>query len=264
MKSKKPLLNSGISYSILRETQNWSTTEKTAEKLNTTKQRVNYWLGKFSKAKWITKPFYGHYEITYSGKTVLDTYEQQFDKNLVRLENMRYKVPIIDGLEGLIPVLKSRWKKNKKMKNVDVYYTKIEGYSVSVFIGNEPSMTINCIKRVGFDIYELMHEAREEVWALIGLIEKDYSIVLGRPESTMQPEWAIPSEFAKILLEKTNSSQISTLKGVMNKSKGRNYDIETRDIRHANMIYQMPYVIDEIARDVKTIKMGNVKMPFSF
>ena len=73
-----------------------------------------------------------------------------------------------------------------------------------------------------------------------------------------------PSKFAKVLLEKTNSSQISTPKGVMNRSKGRNYDIETRDIRHANMIYQMPYVIDGIARDVKTIKMGNVKMPFFF
>ena len=240
------------------------TPNEICKKHSITKQRVNYWLKKFKKEEWITSPIPKHYEITDSGKTILDTYEQQFNKNLVRLENMRYKFPISEGVEQFKEIVKCRWKKNNGIKNVDTYYTKIHGYSVSVYLGNNPSLTINCIKRLGLDIYEMMYIARTEVENLAEIIEEDYSIVLGRMETIMKPEWAIPSEFARVLLNKTNSSQISTPKGVINKSEGRGYDIETRDIRLANKLYNLPYVVDEIARDVKLLQAADHSGLFCF
>lgn len=255
--SKKPVLDSHISYLLLSETKELITPSEICKKHSITKQRVNYWLKKFKKAEWITTPYHGECEITDSGKTILDTYEQQFNKNLIRLENMRYGFPISDGVEQFLEIVKDRWKKNNGMKNVDVYYTKIHGYSVSAYLGKNPSLTINCIKRVGLDIYEMMYEARIEVEELAEIIEKDYSIVLGRMETIMKPEWAIPSEFAKVLLNKTNSSQISTSNGVINKSKGRGYDVETRDIRLANKLYNLPYVVDEIALQLKSLRVAS-------
>ena len=227
------------------------------KKHSITKQRVNYWLGKFRKAEWITSPYHGEYVITDSGKTILDTYEQGFNKNLIRLENMRYRFQISEGVKQFLEIVKDRWKKNNGLKNVDVYYTKIHGYSVSAYLGKNPSLTINCIKRVGLDIYEMIYEARTEVEELAEIIEKDYSIMLGRMKTIVKPEWAIPSEFAKVLLNKTNSSQISTTNGVLNKSKGRGYDIETRDIRLANKLYNLPYVVDEIALQVKSLRAAS-------
>ena len=255
--SKKTVLDNHISYCILSETKDLVTPGEICKKHSITKQRVNYWLGKFRKAEWITSPYHGEYVITDSGKTILDTYEQGFNKNLIRLENMRYRFQISEGVKQFLEIVKDRWKKNNGLKNVDVYYTKIHGYSVSAYLGKNPSLTINCIKRVGLDIYEMIYEARTEVEELAEIIEKDYSIMLGRMKTIVKPEWAIPSEFAKVLLNKTNSSQISTTNGVLNKSKGRGYDIETRDIRLANKLYNLPYVVDEIALQVKSLRAAS-------
>ena len=262
--SKKTVLGNRISYCILSETKGLVTPGEICKKHSITKQRVNYWLRKFKKEEWITSPYHGEYVITNSGKTILDTYEQGFNKNLVRLENMRYRLPISDGVEQFLEVVKEKWKKNTGMKNVDVYHTKLHGYSVSAFFGKNPSLLINCIQRLGLDIYEMMYEARTEVEGLVEIIEEDYSIVLGRIETTVKPEWAIPSEFAKVLLEKTNSSQITTSKGVMNKSDGRGYDIETRDIRLANKLYNLPYVMDDIALQLKHLRAASSQGLFCF
>ena len=102
-----------------------------------------------------------------------------------------------------------------------------------------------------------MYDARQWVDDIAENFENNYSLVLGKCKAVMQPEWAIPSEFAAVLLEKTNSSQISTPNGVMNKSKGRGYDIETRDIRLANKLYNLPFVVDEIALQVKHLRASN-------
>jgi hypothetical protein len=255
--SKKTVLGNRISYCILSETKGLVTPGEICKKHSITKQRVNYWLKKFRKAEWITSPYHGEYEITNSGKTILDTYEQGFNKNLIRLENMRYLFPISEGVEQFLEIAKDRWEKNNGMKNVDVYYTKIHGYSVSAYLGKNPSLTINCISRLGLDIYEMMYEARTEVEILAEIIEKDYSIVLGRMKTIVKPEWAIPSEFAKVLLNKTNSSQIRTPNGVINKSKGRGYDIETRDIILANKLYNLPYVVDEIVLQLKHLRAAS-------
>ena len=255
--SKKDVLDNHISYCILSETKELVTPFEIYTKHSISKQRVDYWLRKFKKAEWITSPYHGEYVITDSGKTVLDTYEQGFNKNLIRLENMRYRLPISAGVEQFLEIVKEKWKRNSGMKNVDVYHTTLHGYSVSAYLGKNPSLLINCIPRLGLDIYEMMYEARTEVEGLVEIIEEDYSIVLGRIETTMKPEWAIPSEFAKILLNKTNSSQIRTSNGVINKSKGRGYDIETKDIILANKLYNLPYVVDEIVLQLKHLRAAS-------
>ena len=262
--SKKSVLDNHISYSILSETRDLVSPYEITKKLHISKQRANYWLKKFKKAEWIECPFYGHYEITASGKTILDTYEKQFSKNLVRLENMRYSYPIIDGLESLIK--ERRWDKEQPMKNgVMIYHTKEEDMHVRVIAGkNNPCLELTCKKLLGDNIYELMYEAREWTDYVAHGIEKDYQVILGRCKEAMQPEWAIPSEFAKVLLNKTNSSQISTPDGVINKSKGRGYDIETRDIALANKLFNLPYVMDDIALQLKHLRAASSQGLFCF
>ena len=41
-------------------------------------------------------------------------------------------------------------------------------------MGKNPSLTINCIKRLDLNTYEIMYEARREVEILVELIEDDY------------------------------------------------------------------------------------------
>ena len=255
--SKKSVLQNHIPYSILCKTRDLVTPNEIVNELNISKQRVHYWLKKFKKEEWVESPFYGYYEITNSGKTILDTYEQQSNKDLVRLENMRCKFPIVEGAECLKDIVKNKWKHNTGFKNVDVFYTTIHDHSVSAFLGKNPVLTINATQKLGTNIYEIVYQARTELDALTEIIEKDYSITLGRMEDVMKPEWAIPSEFAKVLLNKTNSSQISTPNGVINKSKGRGYDVETRDIRLANKIYNLPFVVDDILLQVKQLRAAS-------
>lgn len=264
MLSKKTVLGNHISYSILDKTRGLVTPYEITKKLQISKQRVNYWLKKFKKEGWIECPFHGNYEITDSGKTVLETYEQQFNKDLVRLENMRYSYPIIDGLDSLIK--KRRWDKEQSLKNgVVVYHTKDHDMHVRVIAGkNNPCLEITCKQLLGEDIYELMYQARELIDYVAEEFVKDYSLVLGKCKPVMQPEWAIPSEFAKVLLNKTNSSQITTPKGVINQSKGRGHDIETRDIRLANKIFNLPYVIDDIALQLKHLRVASYTGLFCF
>lgn len=255
--SKKSVHRNHISYTILSDTREEITPAEIVQRRNIPKQNVNYWLKKLKEEGLVSSPFHGYYEITDSGKTILDTYNQQFDKNLIRLENMRYKFPIYEGVQRFSDIVNDRWEKNIAMKNVDVYHTKIEGYSVSAYIGKNPSLTINSIKRVGLDVYEIMYEARKDVELIAEIIEKDFLIKLGKMETIMKPEWAIPSEFAKVLLNKTNSSQIKTPQGVINKSKDRSYDIETRDIRLANKLFNLPYVMDEVLLHVKSLRVAS-------
>ena len=252
--SKKAVLKNATYYSILSETEGSCHVYELREKLGITKQTVNNCLKMSIKAGWVTKLFRGQYEITDSGKTVLEAYEQKFDKNLVRLENMRYKFAIYEGLESLLK--QQRWDKIQQLNNLKVYHTVIEGFSVRVFAGkHNPSVEITCKKMLGVNIYEMMYEGKQWIEYIAEIIEKEHSVKLGIPIPTMQPEWAIPSEFAKVLMNKTNSSQIRTPVGVINKSKGRGYDLETRDIRLANKIFNLPYVVDEIANAVKRLQV---------
>lgn len=228
------------------------------------KSTLYSWLNKLQKKKMITKSFHGHYEITDKGTDYIDTYEKEDSKNQVRLENMRYKFPIIDGLDSLIK--NRKWYKVQPIKNnVIIYHTKEEGMHVRVIVGCKNSiLEITCKKLTGTNIYEMMYEARTWIEFVAEQFQKDYSVILGLGEPAMQPEWAIPNLQAEVLLNRTNSSQITTDKGVINKSKGRNADIETRDIRLANKLFNLPYVVDEIALQVKHLRAASNTGLFCF
>jgi hypothetical protein len=212
----------------------------------------------------ITKSFTGHYELTKRGLDFIDTCEREDSKNLIRLENMRYKFPIIDGVDKLVK--QRTWDKIQPMKNnVTIYHTKEEGLHVRVISSSEnPCLEITCRPRTGTNVYELMYEARRWVEFIAKRFEKYFPIVLGMVQPVMEPEWAIPSKQAGVLLKKTNSSQIRTPDGVINKSKGRDYDIETRDIRLANKLFNLPYVVDDIAREVKLLRAADHSGLFCF
>ena len=229
-----------------------------------TKSTLYGWLEKLQKMDLIKKSFQGFYELTYKGAQYIDTCEKENSKNLVRLENMRYSYPIIQGIDSLIK--KRKWDKEQPMKNgVMIYHTKEEEMHVRLIAGkNNPCLEITCKQLLGENIYEMMYEAREWINYVAEQFIRDYSLILGICKPVMQPEWAIPSEFARVLLEKTNSSQISTPKGVINKSKGRGYDIETRDIRLANKLYNLPYVVDEIALHLKHLRAASNTGLFCF
>ena len=246
---------------IVHKHNNPSTMEKIEGIKHST---LHGWLNKLQGQDLITKSFRGHYELTDKGTDYIATYEKEDSKNQVRLENMRYVYPIIQGIDSL---LKNRiWDKEQPMNNgVVIYHTKEEGLSVRVIAGkNNPCLEITCKQLLGDDIYEMMYEARSWTELVAEKFQEDYSVILGLGKPAMKPEWAIPSEFAKVLLNKTNSSQISTPDGVINKSKGRGYDIETRDIRLANKLFNLPYVVDEIALQVKHLRAASYTGWFCF
>jgi DNA-binding PadR family transcriptional regulator len=226
------------------------------DKERISKSTLYSWLNRLRKEKMITKSFQGHYELTDKGTDYVATCEKEDTKNQVRLENMRYIYPIIQGLDSLI---KNRtWDKEQPINNVVIYHTKEDGLHVRVIAGkNNPCLEITCKQILGDDIYEMMYEARQWTELVAETFQKDYAVILGLGKPAMKPEWAIPSEHAGVLLEKTNSSQISTTHGVINKSKGRGYDIETRDIRLANKLYDMPYVMDEIVLQLKHLRAAS-------
>ena len=251
-------------YRQLKIIQRHNSPKDIINKEGISKSTLYSWLKKLQKERMITKSFQGHYELTVKGADYIDTYEKEDSKNKIRLENMRYKFPIIDGIQVLIK--NRRWDKEQPMKNdVMIYHTKEEGLHVRVIAGkNNPCLEITCKPMIGDDIYELMYDARKWVEFVAEFFEKEYSLVLGRVIPVMQPEWAIPSEFAEVLLNKTNSSQISTSNGVINKSKGRGYDIETRDIRLANKLFNLPYAVDEIALQLKSLRVASNTGLFCF
>ncbi len=206
-----------------------------------------------SKEGLVIKVRHGIYEITESGKKILNTCDQENSKKQIRLENMRYKFPIHEGLENLV---KARWlKRNDSMNNMKSYHGKFEGYTIAVYAGSSnPILQIVCPKFFGVDMFEMMYDARSNVEAIGKLIAEEYGLKLGMCEPAMKPEWAIPSPLAEIILSKTGSSQIRTSNGVINRSKGRNADLETRDIRLAHDIFTMPQEIKEIRKELIELK----------
>ena len=256
MKSSNNERQYWTTYGVLKivHKHNNSSTMETMEGIK--HSTLHGWLNKLQVQDLITKSFHGHYKLTDKGTDYVGTFEKEDSKNQVRLENMRYIYPIIQGLDSLI---KNRtWDKEQPINNVVIYHTKEDGLHVRVIAGkNNPCLEITCKQILGDDIYEMMYEARQWTEFVAETFQKDYAVILGLGKPAMKPEWAIPSEHAGVLLEKTNSSQISTTHGVINKSKGRGYDIETRDIRLANKLYDMPYVMDEIVLQLKHLRTAS-------
>lgn len=235
--------------------ENWQQNSDLCIVTGASKQNVNYWLCKLMKEGLVSKFPGGIYEITLSGKNLLNTYVHDNSKEQIRLENMRYKFPIHEGLEKLV---EASWLKvNNGMKHIKNYHGIFEGFTIVVHAGSEnSSLEITCPKRFGVDIYEMMYKARMDVEAIGNMIARNYGLKLGMCEPSMEPEWAMPSPIAEVILSKTCSSQISTPKGVINRSKGRNADLETRGIHLAHKIWMMPDKIDEILQRLDRIE-GN-------
>lgn len=260
MRSKKFVLKKDtLPYVMLQAIkENWKQNSDLCEIIVSSKQRVNYWLRKLEKECLIERFAGGIYEITWSGKELLRTYELENTKKLIRLENMRYKCPIHEGVEK---VFGYSWLTPSDLKNIRVYRGVYEGFNVTIFAGSKnPSLEITCTKHLGTDIYEMMHKARSEIDMIAQIIATNMGLKLGMIEPSMEPEWAIPSPMAEVILEKTCSSQISTPKGLINRSKGRNADLETRDIRLAHEIFIMPERIRKITESVEEMKSMLSKM----
>lgn len=233
--------------------EKYATIDEYVRYLEIPKQNVSYWLKKLEKEGLATKVSHGIYEITWAGKNILNTYEEEKGKEKICLENMRYKYPIHEGLEKLV---KAVWLKMNDMNNIKVYRGKFEGFTIAVYAGSEnPSLEITCPKRIGVNIYEMMYDARCDVETIGKWIAGEYGLKLGMCEPSMEPEWAIPNPMAETILNLTQSSQIRTPKGTINRSKGRNADLETRDIRLAHEILMMPKTINEIRNEISKIKV---------
>lgn len=251
-KSKKFVLKSfTLPYNILIafEEDNWRNPSELAKSLCKSKQSINGWLKKLVKEGLVKQSSYGIYEITWLGKKTLEGLRRQNNKNLVRLENMRYKYPILQGMSEFI--LAAFSKKFQNLGSIRVYHGEEYDHSYRIFAAQyNPCLEVTCPPRYGYNIYEMMYEAKNENQLVAQLISQKNGLVLGLPEPSMEPEWAIPSLMAEAILSKTCSSQIRTTKGTLNRSKGRNADLETRDIHLANDILNMPNNIKKISDDI--------------
>ena len=159
-------------------------------------------------------------------------------------------------------LFRSRNPKRTKLNNGVIQYDgKIGDITVRVF-HSEKSSSIEfcCQKWVGENMYEIMHEAKKQIEGIAESFSKINGVRIGLLQQSMKPEWAIPHPFAELSLKSTDSSQIRTSNGVINRSAGRNADWETDDIVMATRILNMPNDIEEIKnaicdiRDLTTIR----------
>lgn len=240
--------NCTIPYTILTHLR-WGTLSSysLSKSIGISKQSLNYWLRKLLKDKLIDRPFHGSYDITDIGKKVLDRFTKLEGKQLVRLENMRFKFPIIKNAVYLQSNF--RCKKTSLLNKIPIMNDKIWGYSIRIiFHPTNPTIEITCKHKLGDNSYEMYYEAKQEAIIISEIFANDNKVVLGKPEQAMKPEWAVPSEMAEAMLSVTGSSQIRTSLGIINRSKGRNADLEVRDPRHAIAILEMPLRLERLER----------------
>lgn len=213
------------------------------------KQNRNYWLRKLVADGLIRKPKRGFYEITEIGKTSLEGLEKTQCQQLIRLENMRYKFPIMKNHGYLVNAL--YWPNIQEMMNLNIINTKFWGFTVRIFsTKTNPSLEITCKQKLGVNQYDLMYEARREVEEIALLIQGQWKIELGGIEQSMKPEWAIPSPISEAILSATQSSQIRSDAGVFNRSKGRKADWEVYDVQLAGKILEMPKNIKKLEEKI--------------
>jgi len=210
------------------------------------KQTLNYYLKNLKDSGLITNYSKGIYDITDSGKKMLATYENNENTKFIQLENMRFKSDIYSGFDEIMQRIRNPKKTNIK-NDVIQYDGKIRDITVRVF-WSEKSTSIEfcCVKWVGQNMYEIMYEAKKEIETIVESFMEINGVRLGVLKQSMNPEWAIPNPIAEVLLKCTDSSQIRTPNGVINRSAGRHADWETDDIVMASRILNMPNDIEEI------------------
>ncbi|MBT4326142.1 MAG: hypothetical protein HOD60_04445 [Candidatus Nitrosopelagicus sp.] len=222
------------------------------EYLKIPKEGLNYHLRKMVSEGLITNYSRGIYDLTEAGKKINATYVKEDGKKMIRLENMRFKCKIYGGAEKIMAYIRNP--KGSQLNGVTQYTGKLKNLSVRIFVSKKNKiLEITCEKKLGVNRYEIYYKARKQIEdSLTGMI-KDSEITLGILEQSMNPEWAVPHLIAEVILDKTESSQIRTKHGVVNRSKGRNADWEVDDIIQAEKIMNMPNLMDEIHQNVNQI-----------
>jgi DNA-binding MarR family transcriptional regulator len=221
------------------------------ESTGMSKQTLNYHLNKLKDSGYITNYSRGIYDITDSGKKILATYENNENKRYIQLENMRYKAEIYKGFEKIMERIRNP-KKTKLNSGVIQYDGKIGDISVRVFHSHMgASIEFCCPKWLGENMYEIMYDAKKQMDGIVGSFCTIEGVQIGVLQQSMKPEWAIPNPIAETLLKSTDSSQIRTPNGVINRSAGRNADWETDDIVKAIEVLNIPNDIKEIKNMLK-------------
>ncbi len=250
-KSKKVLQkNCTLSYRILKSLYfvSYYRCKDMCNIVNIEKQLLNYHLKKLDEDGFVRKVFHGSYEITESGKNFLGQLEKNHKKKLIRLENMRYKYPIYSDVNELLESLS--WKKTS-MNNLDVYYVQFKGYSLRMFVGKNTSIEITCKHWYGTDIHQIMWESRDDIKKIMNEFCDKFDVKLGRSETSMRPDIAIPSKIAESILKSYGLSQLKSDSAVLNKSDGRDYDWETHDIDSAKLVLELPFMIEKMSKQMQ-------------
>jgi len=246
MKSKKSLLeNCTLTYEIAKLVD-FHTPTGMCKQLGITKQQLNYHLKLLKKEGIIEHPHRGDYRITPSSKKIIEGLMVKEQREMVRLEAMRYKFPIVKGLENLIA--KVKWSKVNQLNTTKEYHTSFENHTARLIVGKHetPSLELYCNQSHGYDIHELMFEAKMEVWMVMEHIRTKYHVEYEEGIQTMQPEFAIPNPLAEAVLTNMGASQVRTSEAIFNRSKGRRADIEPHNLQFAHKVIRMPDTLDHL------------------
>ena len=227
--------------------------------MNMSKQLLGYYLRKMIDEGLLSTYSKGIYNLTNLGKKRHMAYVTEESKNLIRLENMRFKFEIFGGFERLKKYVRNL-KKTSLKNGVIQYHGQIKNLTVRLLFSskNNPSLIITAEKREGNNVYKLYYEARQQVERILIGIMKDPKIKLGQTQHEMKPEWAIPHPFAKAILNGTQSSQIRGEGWVLNQSKGRNDDWEVDNIVQVDRIMNMPNDIELIKESLEYLTQQNI------
>jgi predicted transcriptional regulator len=227
--------------------------------MNMSKQLLGYYLRKMIDEGLLSTYSKGIYDLTDLGKKRHMAYVTEESKNLIRLENMRFKFEIFGGFERLKKYVRNL-KKTSLKNGVIQYHGQIKNLTVRLLFSskNNPSLIITAEKREGNNVYKLYYEARQQAEQILVGIMKDPKIKLGQTQHEMKPEWAIPHPFAKAILNGTQSSQIRGEGWVLNQSKGRNEDWEVDNIAQVDKIMNMPNDIELIKESLEYLTQQNI------
>ena len=233
--------------------------QEMTDTLNMSKQLLNHYLKKMIKDGLLSKYSKGLYTLTNLGKKRYMAYVKEESKNMIRLENMRFKFEIFEGFERLKKYVRNL-KKTPLKNGVIQYHGQIQNLTVRLLPSNKnnSSLIITVEKREGNNAYKLYYEARQQAEQTLICIMKDPKIKLGQTQHEMKPEWAIPHPFAKTILNGTQSSQIRGEGWVLNQSKGRNKDWEVDNIAQVERIMNMPDDIQFIKESLEYLTQQNI------
>ena len=222
--------------------------------LEISKQNLNHHLNKLIKQNLITRITRGKYSITDYGKRLHAEFVTNSNKQLIQLENMRYKARIYSGIKIIMNSI-THIKTIELKNNVTQYTGLMGGYSVRVFVSKKSAMLeITCKKETGADIFQLLYESKKCVENLLSQFKDNLEVKIGILEESMRPDIAIPHSFAEEILDATGTSQIRTDVTVINRSKGRNADWETHQLDQARKVLSMPDNLERVMIDVDQIK----------